>query len=210
MQQDDAKQKSRFKWIRGIAAAVLVPGFGVPITKFVESHYDVSFFSPAISDLWGWILSIGTWLNQSFPMQLWMLLAITVGVAFVAVSGLLALREANRELNVGHANLNAVERKLVAAYSRINDLENPRRPEIPELNSSQQVLLEFMTSCEHQGIYPFVRDYPGAIGLTHLQVRGALDGLVSHGLVQTMYGGPTKKAILTPAGREFVLSAEGT
>ncbi|WP_338920249.1 hypothetical protein V0M98_24425 [Pseudomonas silesiensis] len=209
MQKDDANLGSKFKLVKKIGAWALVPGLGVPVTKFVERYYDVSLFSPALSGLWNWILSIGTWLNQSFPLQLWMLLAITVCVAVMAVAGLWAFSDKSRELKAARAGLEAVDRELKAAYSRIKDLENPCQPEIQALSSSQQLVLDFIAACEHEGSCPFVRDYVRAIDLSHLQVKGALDVLTSRGLVKTIYAGTTLKALLTPAGREFVLSAEG-
>jgi hypothetical protein len=57
MQQDGETRK--YSLLRKIGAWALVPGLGVPATKFVEGYYDVKFFSPVISGLWQWIQDVG-------------------------------------------------------------------------------------------------------------------------------------------------------
>jgi len=88
MQQGDARQKSKHVWLKAVFAAVLVPGFGVPITKLVESHYDVSFFSPAIMELWNSILSVGDWVARDVTISFWVV-ALLSSCSFILV--LLAL-----------------------------------------------------------------------------------------------------------------------
>ncbi|WP_448723849.1 hypothetical protein [Pseudomonas farris] len=114
MQTGNAKQGSGLKLVKWLAAVMLVPGLGVPATKLAESYYDVSFFSSSVAAIGGWILSVGTWLSQSFPMQLWVLVAITVGTGLIAATGIWAIYEANTELK-------ATKMELNKAYAKARD-----------------------------------------------------------------------------------------
>jgi hypothetical protein len=67
------ERKSKYTLLKGICAAVLLPGFGVPVTKWVESYYDVSFFSPSITALWNAIMSLGQWLVRDVAVSFWQL-----------------------------------------------------------------------------------------------------------------------------------------
>ncbi|VVP63717.1 hypothetical protein PS907_00600 [Pseudomonas fluorescens] len=84
MHKDYAKKGSRFKkilvWVFGTCAAV-------PLTKFVESYYDVSIFSPAITGGWSWMVSIGSWFasDVSFPIWLVFLLGLLMTLLVVPV-----------------------------------------------------------------------------------------------------------------------------
>lgn len=111
MRTDDVKQGTKFKLIKKIGAWALVPGLGVPITKLVESHYDVSF----ISRLWSWMSSVGDLLAQSFIVQLWMMIAMMGCVLLLAAVGFWAIMDANSALDAADSELEAVNSKLEAA-----------------------------------------------------------------------------------------------
>ena len=72
-------KKSRYAWLKAVCAAVLLPGFGVPITKWVEGYYDVSFFSPSITAFWNVIQSFGYWLVRDVTVSFWVLSLLCVG-----------------------------------------------------------------------------------------------------------------------------------
>ena len=111
MRTDDVKQGTKFKLIKKIGAWALVPGLGVPITKLVESHYDVSF----ISRLWSWMSSVGDLLAQSFIVQLWMMIAMMGCVLLLAAVGFWAIMDANSALDAADSELEVVNSKLEAA-----------------------------------------------------------------------------------------------
>jgi hypothetical protein len=209
MQTDDIGRGSKYKGVKKVSYWVVGTVVAVPITKWVESQLNLSFFSPAIAGLLDFMRGVGDWLNHPVSIQLWMLLVLNVGVALIAGAGLWGISNRNKELRTVNAVLEGVNEKLIAAQSRITYLESPRLPEIQPLSLSQQLVLDFIAECEHRASHPFVREYPNYMDLSHLQVKGALDGLITRGLVKTIYAGTTLKALLTSAGREFVLSAEG-
>jgi len=90
MQAVDAKKGSRFKLVKTIGSWALVPGLGVPITKLVESHYNVSYVSSATSALWNWILIFGRWLARDVTLPFWIVLLL-FGLTTVLLVPLLVL-----------------------------------------------------------------------------------------------------------------------
>lgn len=82
MHKDFAKKGSRFKtilvWVFGTCAAV-------PLTKFVESYYDVSIFSPAITRVWSWMVSIGSWFASDVSFPIWLVFLLGLLMTLLAM-----------------------------------------------------------------------------------------------------------------------------
>jgi hypothetical protein len=78
-------RKSNYAWLKAFCAAVLLPGLGVPITKWVESYYDVSFFSPTITSSLNAIESVGLWLVRDATISLWWLALLYFGSFLLVV-----------------------------------------------------------------------------------------------------------------------------
>lgn len=169
MQIDNAKQGSGVKLVKTLGKWALVPGLGVPATKLAESYYDVSFFSTSVAAIGGWVLSVGTWLSQSFPMQLWVLVAVTVGMGFIAATGIWGIyeantelkatktelskayakaRDANVELNSVDAKLNAANKELSAANSKLIATRNKLDTANMELVIAQATIADLQTPME--------------------------------------------------------------
>lgn len=84
-------RKSNYAWLKAFYAAVLLPGLGVPITKWVESYYDVSFFSPTITSSLNAIESVGLWLVRDITISFWWLALLYLGSFLLAVLFLIFL-----------------------------------------------------------------------------------------------------------------------
>lgn len=82
MQQRQETKKSRLRalllWALGVVVAV-------PITKQAESHYDVSFFSPAIVWIWSGIVSASQWIGRDVTWPFWIFLVLIVLVVLLTV-----------------------------------------------------------------------------------------------------------------------------
>ena len=65
-------------WVFATCAAV-------PLTKFVESYYDVSIFSPAITGVWSWIVSIGSWFASDVSFPIWLVFLLGLLMTLLAV-----------------------------------------------------------------------------------------------------------------------------
>jgi len=189
MQQGDAKQKSKFKTLRTVGAWALVPGLGVPITKLVESYYDVSFFSSAVSGLWSWILSVGSWLGQSAPVPAWTLVAITICALLMAGALIWVVVDANGRLAVADADLDA-------ANARIKMLESPPKSTLTD-NAHEVVMWVAGLTINNMVAYPPI--LADRVGLDPLQMGTALDELQEQGLIEF-----DDSVDLTPRGRVYV------
>ncbi|MGF6221684.1 hypothetical protein [Pseudomonas sp. YL-218 TE3947] len=141
MQTDNAKQGSGLKLIKTIGKWALVPGLGVPATKLAESYYDVSFFSSSMAAIGGWMLSVGTWLSQSFPMQLWVLVAVTVGMGFIAATGIWGIYEANTELKATKTELSKAYAKARDANVELNSVDAKLNAANKELSAANSKLI---------------------------------------------------------------------
>lgn len=202
MQTDDVKQSARLRTTKKVLWWLLGTMVAVPITKWVETQLSLSFFSPAISGLWNWILSVGGWFGQSAPMPLWMLLAITVYALLMTGAFLWAVIDANKQLD-------AADVELGAAHSRITELERPSLPPAPDpLNESQlKVMLAVSAYVEaHQPCR--VKEFPRGVGLSQLLAETAIDVLEQRGLIKVHYATSGKYIALTAEGREYLVSED--
>lgn len=141
MLADGAKQGSKFKTVKTVSYWALGTIAAVPITKWGESQLSLSLFSPAISGLWNWMLSVGTWLSQSFPMQLWVFVAITVGTGLIAATGIWAVYEANTELKATKTELNKAYAKARDANVELNSVDAKLNAANKELGAANSKLI---------------------------------------------------------------------
>ncbi|QVW26374.1 hypothetical protein KJF94_12910 [Pseudomonas hormoni] len=140
MQQDDAKQKSKFKWVKGIAAAILVPGLGVPVTKLVESHYDVSVFSPAMAGLWSLMRGVGDWLNLTAPIYVWEFLVVTVSAGVLGAFGVGTLLYSRLEIRAAKAEQDKAFAKAREVIARLKTVSAELDDAKLELNATRKSL----------------------------------------------------------------------
>ncbi|WP_277960731.1 hypothetical protein [Pseudomonas sp. RIT-To-2] len=164
-------------WALGTVAAV-------PITKAVESHFDVSLFSPAISGLWGWLLSVGHWFARdvTFPLWLILLLCLLILILLVPASALIYVRWFEKE-------------------------ETPKGS--PLTDDQQRVFVVVGKSIQegHRFNLDHIRELSG---LSRIATQTALDHLLGVGLIRQAYDKyGFQYADLTRLGREHYLELEG-
>jgi hypothetical protein len=181
MQTDNAKQNSKLKkvlcWVLGTVAAV-------PITKWVESQLNLSFFSPAISGLWSSMKSGGSWLARdvSFPFWVVLLAVVLIVLLMVPIAALV--------------------------YARYEKVE-PAPAEGAPLTDDQNLVFLVVGNAIQQGYQFGFEEVLDHSGLSRIATQNALDHLASVNLirpVRSRYGG--NYADLTPLGREHFLELE--
>lgn len=101
----------------------------------------MSFFSSSVAAIGGWILSVGTWLSQSFPMQLWVLVAVTIGMGFLAATGIWAIYEANTELKATQTELSKAYAKARDANVELNSVDAKLNAANKELSAANSKLI---------------------------------------------------------------------
>jgi hypothetical protein len=184
MQQGNAKKKSKLKtalwWIFLTAA-------GVPITKLVESHYNVSYVSSATSALWDWLVAGFAWFAQPVQMPLWLIIMVLVGVACVIIFLISIARELAIDLKSVSAKLN---------------------PSLPVLNENAQKVLAVVAAHANRNAELYASEIPEAAGLSRLVCEGAADVLIRERLIQIYHHGWGNQVVLTASGRAYVLHPE--
>jgi len=229
MQQQDAVQNSKLKtakkgmwWVLGTVTAV-------PLTKWVESQLDYSFFSPAISVLWSWIQALGSWLSMAVSLPLWLLIAIMAwgllmvgAVVWVMVYADGKLKVADRELKEADAKLRALSPteaqlkstqaeleshkvELKAAQEKIADLQDPK---LPPLTQDQDRVLAAIAHFDNADRKCRTKELPEITEMELLQTDGAVDVLLNRKLIQLFYPSSGKYATLTARGRAHYLSPD--
>lgn len=147
MQTDHVKQESRPKTAMKVFWWVLATVAAVPITKWVESQLSFSFFTPAISGLWSWMLSVGAWLNLTASIFMWEFLVITVGAGLMGAGGIWAVYEwklkvdaAQKEVDKAHAESRAATVKLNIANATLNTTTDELEAAKLELDTARSEL----------------------------------------------------------------------
>jgi hypothetical protein len=138
-------------------------------------------------------MSIGSWLDQAVPMRLWTLIGITFVALFMAGAFLWAVLDANKQLNAADANLGA-------AHAKIANLLNPR---LITLNDDQLTVLSVIAT-EPDG-EAWISTLSESAKLHRLRAEGALDVLISKGLVAPYSTSFGDKVGLTADGRKYIL-----
>ncbi|MDR9864496.1 MULTISPECIES: hypothetical protein [Pseudomonas] len=184
MQQSGTKQKPKFQLLKTLGAWALVPGLGVPATKLVESYYDVSFFSPAISGLWNGIKNVGSWFVRDVSLPFWvvMLMVVLIVLLMVPVAALV--------------------------YARYEKVE-PAAADGAPLTDDQNLVFLVVGNAIQQGLQFGFEEVLDHSGLSRIATQNALDHLASVNLirpVRSRYGG--NYADLTPLGRGYFLELE--
>ena len=172
--------KKVFWWGVGTVAAV-------PITKAVESHYDVSFFSPAISGMWSWMQSVGSWFVRDVSLPFWVVLLAVVLIALLLVP---------------------VGALVYALYEKTESADDASTGGAP-LTDDQNLVFLVVGNAIQQGYQFGFDDVRDNSGLSRIATQNALDHLASVGLirpVRSRYGG--NYADLTPMGRDHFLELE--
>ena len=182
MPQDGAKQKPKFKWVKTFGAWALVPGLGVPATKFVEGYYDVSFFSPAISGLWSWMGSVGSWFARDVSLPFWVVMILLILILLLLVP------------------------VLALVYARFEKVEPPSGSPLTDDQNRVFVVVGKSIQEGYQVGFDQVREISG---LSRIATQNALDHLYSVGLVRPVRGSyGFQYADLTPLGRDYFLELE--
>ncbi|KJZ44864.1 hypothetical protein [Pseudomonas fluorescens] len=230
MDTDNAKQGSGLKKIVGWTVATIA---AVPVTKMVESYFDVSFFTSMFA-------AAVAWLGQTIPIHLWLFWVAGIGSILAIVFGVWALsekrlgegfakaelekafakaREAMAKLNAVDATLNAttkelktaklaleaVKSELKTAHTKIADLETPK---IQPLNEHQRRVLAAIAYYDNSDEECYLKKLSQRIKFTMVQTEGAVDVLVKRKLVDEFYTNGGRGVSLSPNGREYVLHPE--
>ncbi|RZI89066.1 MAG: hypothetical protein EOP15_09330 [Pseudomonas sp.] len=222
-------QSSKFKTTKTLLGWLLATVAAVPLTKWVESQLNLSFFSPAISGLWSWMQSVGRWLNQPVPVQMWEfgILALCVLVALLLMiwthfeaNGKLAalgaeldkasvrlgkLDSTQAELDACLVKVDSLKNELVAARGEIEGLQEPKgRP----LTEGEVRVIAAIAAFDNVSKKCRTKELPAITELTLLQTDGALDVLAANRLISVGHPTSGKYATLTARGRAHVLSPD--
>lgn len=154
----------------------------VPITKWVESELNLSFFSPAISGLWGWLKGVASWFARDVSLPLWLLmLMIVLMVALAVLIGLLIL-------------------------ARYDKREAPTRA---PLTYDQNLVFAIIGNAIQAGYEPRFDDVLRHSGLSRIATQKALEHLTAVGLIHPARGSYGQQYNeLTSLGRDHFLELE--
>jgi hypothetical protein len=181
MQIDNAKQGTGWKWAKWLAGAMLIPVLGVPASKLAERYFDMSFFSPAISEL-------GNWLSIPLTVPLWVVFGVLL-ITAVAMGILL------RSLNLSGEKLTAANAKIAALQT----------PSVSPLTKNQEKVIAAIAAYDSADKTCRAKEFSPHIGLTLLESEGALDVLENRKLISVNYAPGGKVVTLSPTGRAYVL-----
>lgn len=195
MQTDDVKPGSKLKTAKKVFGWVLGTMVAVPITKWVETQLSLSFFSPTISWLWNWTLSIGNLLGQEVAVPVWTLIGITGCTLLMGGAFIWAVIDANRQLEAADAELDA-------AHTKIAELSDPH---LVVLTEDQQTVLSAIALDDDNSDGTYVSSLPHLTGFHRLVAEGALDVLLDKQLVEIYPGGYGARVGLVSAGRQYIL-----
>jgi hypothetical protein len=229
MQTDSAKRgfgRSFLWWIIGTTAAV-------PVTKMVESYYDVSFLTPAILIVWEWV-------NQELVVVRWLVLALLVVLLALAGLGFGVIRDTSKEneqvltelrkaslkikglldevktltfdRDQAQAELSEVCSRLNETVSALSDanrtISSLQKPIEKPLNEQQRRVLAFITHSDNSGEQCTVGILGKRLQLTLVQADNARDVLLSRGLVEEYSSFGITMISLSPKGRAHVLEPD--
>ncbi|GLO08287.1 TPA: hypothetical protein QEM76_001946 [Pseudomonas putida] len=220
---------SIFKWaVRGLLAVVGAVVLA-PFAKWGEDQLNLSLLSPVIDRLSGWMQSVGIWLNQPVPIQMWefaiLVLCVLVALAVIiwthaeangklaalgteldnASLQLEALDSTQAELDACREKLDSLNKELEAARGEIADL---REPKVPPLTKEQVKVIAAIAAFDNVSKKCRTKELPAMTELTLLQTDGALDVLAARKLISVVHPDTGKYATLTARGRAQVLSPE--
>jgi hypothetical protein len=164
-------------WVVGTVATV-------PLTKLVESYFDVSFFTPAIMKLFGWVQSAWGWLGNDVSLPVWVTLLL-------CLTSLLSL-------------------VFLGFFVYANWFEEGEEtPEGAPLTDDQQKVFVVIGKAFQDGHNVDSDGIRRFSGLSRIATQNAIDHLYRVGLirpVRNLYG--AHYADLTPKGRDYYLELE--
>lgn len=179
MQKDVAKQGSKLKTIMWWAIGTIA---AVPLTKKVESYYDVSFFSPAISGLWSWMQGVGSWFARDVSLPFWLVMLVLVLMVLLMLP---------------------VVALVYARYEKVEPVSGS------PLTDDQNLVFIIVGNAIQAGCQFGFDDVLKNSGLSRIATQNALDHLARVGLVRPARGSyGLQYADLTPMGREYFLELE--
>ncbi|MDN7141992.1 hypothetical protein KC131_15195 [Pseudomonas sp. JQ170] len=169
--------KKVFGWVLGTVLAV-------PITKWVEGELNLSFFSPAISGLWGWLKGIANWFARDVSLPFWLLmLMIVLMVALAVPVGLL----------------------IYARY------EKGEAPAGAPLTDDQNLAFVIIGKAIQEGYEPGFDDVLRHSRLSRIATQNALEHLTAVGLIRPVSAPFGRRyAELTALGRKHFLELEAS
>jgi hypothetical protein len=192
MQASDAVQRSGLKKVLGWTGGTLAAWI---TTKIFDSYYDVSLFSAVSTAVDTGLANTWSLLGQSFPIQLWMLVSLTVCVLLLLGVGLWGIKDAYKALEVA-------EKELNAAYAKIAEL---KAPALLPLTIVQDRVIGTIAIYGSVGKTCPTTAIPTHTDLTHLETDGALDVLEARKMISFEYSASGKFVTLTAVGRAYVL-----
>lgn len=159
----------------------------VPITKWVETQLNLSFFSPAISGIWSWIKGLGSWFVRDVSLPFWVvLLAIVLIVLLLVPIGAL----------------------VYARYEKTETVDDASTGGGP-LTDDQNLVFLVVGNAIQQGYQFRFDDVRESSGLSRIATQNALDHLTRVGLIHPVRGSfGFNYADLTPMGREHFVELE--
>lgn len=177
MQQATPKQKSILMKVTGWIAATVA---AVPLTKVVESYFNLSLFSPAITASWGWMLDVAAWFSREITLPFW--LVASLGILNILLIALLTL----------------------CALTLRNNLSKLKESHPLVLNDDQLHAFHIIGCAFERGEYSDIDDLISHGCLTRISAHIALDDLCSYKLVENVRGTLGEDFIdLTRAGRKY-------
>ncbi|WP_095111740.1 hypothetical protein [Pseudomonas sp. Irchel 3H7] len=192
MQTSDAVQRSKLKKVLGWTGGTLAAWIA---TKIFDSYYDVSLLSAASTAVGTGLANTWSLLGQSFPIQLWMLVGLTVCVLLLLGVGLWGIKDAYRALE-------DAEKELNAAYAKIAEL---KAPALLPLTTVQDTVIGTIAIYGSAGKTCPTTAIPTHTDLTFLETDGALDVLESRKMISFEYSASGKYVALSAVGRAYVL-----
>lgn len=120
MQAGGTEQGSKLKKVKTVSYWMLGTIAAVPLTKMAESYFDVSFFSSTFAAAWLWA---ATWLNQTFLVQLWLLLSVAAVLALLSGIAVWSVLDKRLEVSVTKAEQEKAYAKAREAIGKLNSVD---------------------------------------------------------------------------------------
>lgn len=167
MQTDIAKQGSGLKKIAGWTVATIA---AVPVTKMVESYFDVSFFTSMFAAVGAWVSSVVSSLGQTIPVQLWFFWVVLIVPSLLGALGVWSFvvkrldvsaakaeekmayakaRDSIGKLNAVDATLNATMKELEVTRKKLEITESELAEAVAKIADLQTPKVQPLTESHH-------------------------------------------------------------
>ncbi|MHC8305407.1 hypothetical protein [Pseudomonas sp. PB3P13] len=127
MRATDTNGKTKWNTVIKVFWWIVATMAAVPITQWVETRLNVSFFSPAIDGLWSWFTALGAWLTRDVSLPFWCVLLLLVIMTLLAIPLLIfiyARYEPDAEEVKSHPLSNEQMQVFLCVGSSVNRGEN--------------------------------------------------------------------------------------